>query len=75
MTAKNNLPNEEEKHTQLLEEICEHTMAIRRVANRILDHLHEYHTGTCKDDENNDPYCDPDELSMEGLDENDDIFL
>ena len=75
MTAKKNLPNEEEKHTQLFEEICEHTMAIRRVANRILDHLHEYHTGTCENDENNDPCCDTDELSMEDMDDNDDMFL
>jgi len=27
---------------QNLEEICENTRAIRRVVNRILDHLHEY---------------------------------
>jgi hypothetical protein len=32
----------DEKKTQLLEEICENTRAIRRVTNRILDHLHEY---------------------------------
>jgi hypothetical protein len=75
MTAKNNLPNEEEKQIQLLEEICEHTMAIRRVANRILDHLHEYHTGTCEDNENDDEPCDPDELSMEDMGDYDDMYL
>jgi len=29
------------KSQQALEEICENTRAIRRVVNRILDHLHE----------------------------------
>jgi hypothetical protein len=32
----------EDKKIQTLEEICENTRAIRRVVNRILDHLHEY---------------------------------
>jgi hypothetical protein len=40
----------DEKKTQLLEEICENTRAIRRVTNRILDHLHEY---VCKEDYDN----------------------
>jgi len=38
-------PTEEYKKLQTLDEICENTRAIRRVTNRILDHLHEYQTG------------------------------
>jgi len=41
----------DEKKTQLLEEICENTRAIRRVTNRILDHLHKY---GCREDYDND---------------------
>jgi len=41
MTPKEK-PCEEKKMLQNLEEICENTRAIRRVVNRILDHLHEY---------------------------------
>lgn len=41
MTPKDKTP-EKEKSLQTLEEICENTRAIRRVVNRILDHLHEY---------------------------------
>jgi hypothetical protein len=51
MTPKDE-PQEKEKSLQILEEICENTRAIRRVVNRILDHLHEYHTG--EDDDNDD---------------------
>jgi hypothetical protein len=40
MTPKENI-QKEEKTLQSLEEICENTRAIRRVVNRILDHLHE----------------------------------
>ena len=66
MTPKENLPKEDDKSTQLLEEICEHTMAIRRVTNRILDHLHE-----CQ--EKDDDY-DPDTVSWEDLYGNDDMY-
>ena len=62
----------EQKKSDLLEEICDNTRAIRRVTNRILDHLHEYNTGT-KATENAD--YDPDELNWEELDDNDDMFL
>ena len=68
MTAKKHIPTEEEKHTQLLEEICEHTMAIRRVTNRILDQLHEQHEGDSDD-------YDPNELSWSDMDNYDDMFL
>ena len=62
----------EQKKSELLEEICDNTRAIRRVANRILDHLHECNTGT-KAAENAD--YDPDELNWEEMDNNDDMFL
>ena len=65
MTPKENSP-EEDKSTQLLEEICEHTRAIRRVTNRILDHLHEY------EDRDND--YDPDTIGWDGMNDNDDMF-
>jgi len=44
MTPKEK-PIKEDKKLQTLDEICENTRAIRRVTNRILDHLHEYQTG------------------------------
>jgi hypothetical protein len=62
----------EQKKSDLLEEICDNTRAIRRVTNRILDHLYEYNTGT-KATENAD--YDPDELDWEDIDNNDDMFL
>ena len=40
MTPKED-SQEDKKTIQSLEEICENTRAIRRVVNRILDHLHE----------------------------------
>jgi len=66
MTPKENLPEEDDKSTQLLEEICEHTMAIRRVTNRILDHLHE-----CQE---KDEDYDPDTVSWADMDDNDDMY-
>ena len=72
MTPKENSP-EEDKSTQLLEEICEHTRAIRRVTNRILDHLHEYQTGASSNE--NPSYSDPDEISWDDLDDNDDMYM
>ena len=68
MTPKKHIPTEEEKHTQLLEEICEHTMAIRRVTNRILDQLHERHEDDSAD-------YDPSELTLDDMDDYDDIYL
>lgn len=62
----------EQKRSDLLEEICENTRAIRRVTNRILDHLHEYQTGT----ESSGPAAyDPDELDWDALDDKDDMFM
>ena len=62
----------EQKKMELLEEICENTRAIRRVTNRILDHLHEYQTGT---ESSGQEAYDPEELDWDDLDENDDMYL
>ena len=59
---------EHEKSIQTLEEICENIRAIRRVTNRILDHLHEYQTGASN-------YDDPDELSWDDMSDYDDMYL
>ena len=75
MTANKNVPNDKEKHIRLLEEICEHTMAIRRVANRILDHLHECPAGISGNDGNNNSAHDPDEWSLDDMDDYDDMYL
>ena len=72
MTAKNKLPPYESKKMQLIEEICENTRAIRRVNNRILDHLHEYQTGVSG---YGDAKEDPDVWSWHDLDSQDDMFL
>jgi hypothetical protein len=66
MTPKDNPPEGEDKSAQLLEEICENTRAIRRVVNRILDHLHE--------SEDRDNSYDPDAVGWEDLYENDDMY-
>ncbi len=55
-----------EKSTQTLEEICENTRAIRRVVNRILDHLHEA--------EDRDNSYDPDSVTWKDLYNNDDVY-
>lgn len=67
-----NIPTDEDKNTQLLEEICENTRAIRRVANRILDHLHEWQTGGFGSKPERQ---DPDEWSWDDLDSQDDMYL
>ena len=72
MTDKEISPNEAQKKAQLLEEICENTRAIRRVTNRILDHLHEYQTGSSTYDTG---YDDTDEIDWDDLDNNDDMYL
>jgi hypothetical protein len=57
---------EDEKSIQTLEEICENTRAIRRVVNRIFDHLHEH------EDDNND--YDPGTINWKDLYNNDDMY-
>jgi len=74
MTAKKDLPAEEQKHIELLEELCEHTMAIRRVVNRILDHLHEYYEDVLAAEEEGSTYHDPDDLSLDDFDNGDDMY-
>jgi hypothetical protein len=64
MTAKEK-STEEYKKLQTLDEICENTRAIRRVTNRILDHLHECQTGASSYVNNS--YNDPDEISWDDL--------
>ena len=71
MTSEENLNNHCEKSVRTLEEICENTRAIRRVTNRILDHLHESHTN----DEDGDYEYDPDAISWKDLDNNDDMYM
>jgi hypothetical protein len=56
----------DEKSIQTLEEICENTRAIRRVVNRIFDHLHE------SEDTDND--YDTDSMTWEDLYNNDDMY-
>lgn len=65
MTPKEN-PSENEKAIQTLEEICENTRAIRRVVNRILDHLHK----SQDPDDDYDPYT----LDWADLDNYDDMY-
>jgi hypothetical protein len=72
MTPKEKSTNEDKK-LQTLDEICDNTRAIRRVTNRILDHLHEYQTGASSHE--NAPYSDPDEISWDDLDDNDDMYM
>ena len=67
MTPKEK-PIEEDKKLRTLDEICENTRAIRRVTNRILDHLHDYQTGTSS-------YSDPDELTWDDMNDYDDMYL
>ncbi len=68
MTPKEK-PTKEDKKLQTLDEICENTRALRRVANRILDHLHEYQTGASS------TYNDPDEVTWEDMNDYDDMYL
>jgi len=67
MTAHKDNPHEDKK-IQTLEEICENTRAIRRVVNRILDHLHEYGSQDESD-------YDPDAIPWEDMDGYDDMYL
>ena len=70
MTPKNK--SYEDKKQQAIDEICENTRAIRRVTNRILDHLHEYQTGT---ESSGHGAYEPDEVDWEALEDNDDMYL
>jgi len=65
MTSKEDI-QKNEKAIQSLEEICENTRAIRRVVNRILDHLHE--------SEEPDNGYDPDTVNWKDLYDNDDMY-
>lgn len=67
MTPENKKQMEEKKQ-QLLEEICENTRALRRVTNRILDHLHEYV------ETHEDVDYDPEALNWMDLNDNDDMY-
>ncbi len=67
MTPKEHL-FENEKAIQTLEEICENTRAIRRVVNRILDHLHE-----SQEQEEEEDY-DSDQLDWDDLNNHDDMY-
>jgi hypothetical protein len=60
----------DEKKTQLLEEICENTRAIRRVTNRILDHLHEQDLPADAEQD-----YDPDNISWQDLENGDDMYM
>lgn len=67
MTSKTNTPQDKDnKAVRTLEEICENTRAIRRVVNRILDHLHE----SQDTDDDYDPYT----LDWADLDNSDDMY-
>ena len=61
----------EEKKQQYLEEICENTRAIRRVANRILDQLHEIYPPQEEEEEGN---WDPDTMTWDDLEDLDDMY-
>jgi hypothetical protein len=65
MTPKEDT-QKDEKAIQSLEEICENIRAIRRVVNRILDHLHEY--------DGRDEDYEPDVVGWKDLYENDDMY-
>ena len=71
MTPKEDI-QKDEKAIQSLEEICENTRAIRRVVNRILDHLHEYQGFYREPAADNSNY---DEISWEDMNDNDDMYM
>ena len=70
MTPKEKIPNEDRKF-QFFEEICDNSRAIRRVVNRILDHMHEYSDNLKNDFDD----YDPDAASWDALDDYDDMYL
>jgi len=67
MTSENNSLIDA-KALQSLEEICDNTRAIRRVVNRILDHLHE------SQDQDQESDYDLDAFDWEDLNGNDDMY-
>lgn len=71
MTSQEDSPKDE-KAIQTLEEICENTRAIRRVVNRILDHLHE--SDDKDEDDQKDSDYDPDGIDWKDLYNNDDMY-
>ena len=71
MTPEEDSPKDE-KAIQTLEEICENTRAIRRVVNRILDHLHE--SDDKHEDDQKDTDYDPDGIDWKDLYNNDDMY-
>ena len=71
MTPKKKHTGKECKYLDSLEEICENTRAIRRVVNRILDHLHEY----AGDDYDNHNDYDPDSISWRDMEHGDDMYM
>jgi hypothetical protein len=71
MTPEEDSPKDE-KAIQALEEICENTRAIRRVVNRILDHLHE--SDDKDEDDQKDTDYDPDGIDWKDLYNNDDMY-
>jgi hypothetical protein len=73
MTPKENKPDENDCNCcQALEEICENTRAIRRVVNRIFDHMHEYNS---KVEYDNNSDLDADEFSWDDLNNKDDMYM
>ena len=66
MTSETHTP-EDDKGVRTLEEICENVRAIRRVVNRILDHLHE----SQEQDDDYDDWYGPD---WDYLDDYDDMY-
>jgi len=65
MTAKDDVA-EKEKDVQTLEEICKNTRAIKKVVNKIFDHLQEY--------QEKDKDYDPDSISWQDLYDNNDMY-
>jgi hypothetical protein len=72
MTSQNDSNEHHKRSLETLEEICENTRAIRRVVNRILDHMHEY--GSRNNGKYDEDY-DPDAISWKDLDNSDDMYM
>ena len=61
-------PSQDERIVHSLEEICDNTRAVRRVVNRILDHLEEA-------EERDDGFdYDPEFFTWQDMDESDDMY-
>ena len=70
MTPKEEPAEKECKCLNSLEEICEHARGIRRVVNRILDHLHEHDLPADAEQD-----YDPDSISWQDLENGDDMYM